>query len=48
VTPQLRRSVTRAGRAEDQFARMARLRAMSAADLAATLGGNPAAAAPWV
>lgn len=48
MTPELARSIARAGRAEDQFSRMARLKTMSAAELTARLGGDPAAAAPWL
>ena len=48
VSQDIRGAVASAGRAEDQLRRMARLRAMSAAELAEILGGDPAAALPWV
>ena len=44
----LSQSIARADRAEDSAARFARLSTMNAAELAHTIGGDPAAAAPWV
>jgi TPR repeat protein len=48
MTPQLSHAIARADRGADQLQRMARLQAMSAAELSATLGGDPVMAAPWV
>ena len=48
MTSQLSRSIARASRAEDRCNRMARLQAMTVAELAEALGGDPASAAPWV
>lgn len=48
VTAPLARSIARTARGVDQLQRMARLQAMSANELAAALGGDPATAAPWV
>jgi len=48
VSTVLDRLLVRAQRAEDSVARFDRLSRMSAAELAAVLGGDPAAAEPWV
>ena len=48
MTPDLTRSIAGIVRAEDHCRRMARLNAMSAAELADIFGGDPEAAAPWL
>ena len=48
MTDDLSRSIADAARAEDALARVAALRAMNSAQLAAVLGGDPAEAERWV